>query len=626
MRSLSARLLTVVLLVLASLTTIGAARAPESEATRIDAPTGATDVVQGEVTAATTIVVGGQVFTRWSFEVTETIEGSASGTITVRTEGGFDGQLVHVVSGQPDLAVGDRVQLWLEPDAGEYLPVGGEDAAVPITPEGLLVADHDDSAENFVLEGFYWADFDSAVPFLINPNTPDLPGTGEVGAITAAFQKWEDDPLSIVDFDYGGATAIKKRTLDGTNAVFWAGAGGQTYLARTTSYFRPNGELVEFDIQFNPYWDWVDGSENGKFDVQSVATHEAGHGLGLGHPSGSGAIMFATLASGLKKRNLSNGDLGGLRTLYGIPACEGQEATLAGTDGNDNLTGTPGNDIIDAGDGDDQIDGGGGDDIICGGDGDDQISGGGGNDRVHGGAGSDNIGGGGGADFLEGNGGNDVIRGGPGNDDLWGLGGNDTVDGDEGNDVARGGPGNDTVRGDQGVDQLTGSSGADKLEGGDGDDKLFGHEGDDTLDGLGGDDKLFGNEGDDVLRGNGGNDAVKGQEGNDKGYGGGGRDLIRGGLDVDRLFGGADDDDIAGGGGADTIVAEGGDDTVNGNAGHDELSGGAGSDQLDGGIGNDTLRGDAGNDTLNGGAHVDWCNGGSGTDTGASCETTIGIP
>ena len=602
------------------------AQSPADPEIRIDAPEGATDIVQGEIADESWVDTDSGLVTDWTVHVSDVIVGDALDTIVVRTEGGTDPQgYVHKVSGQPELAVGDRVQLWLRPgDDGRYRPVGGTAAAAAISEAGQLLPESRDAADNFVLEGYFWADSDMPIGYRINPNTPDL--TDESAEIQAAFQTWEDDPLSDVDFDFDGTTSIAERTFDGTNAVFWADTN-EGYLARTTSIFNGvTGEMVEFDIQYNPDWQWVAGKAEGKFDVLTVGIHEAGHALGLGHPSGSGAIMFATLASNKVKRNLSNGDKGGVRALYGLPACEGQLATIAGTDGNDNLTGTPGDDIIAAGDGNDTVDGGGGNDLICGGEGDDDLSGGGGNDIVNGDAGADNLGGGGGNDTVRGNGGNDVLRGGGGNDDLWGLGGNDIVQGDDGNDTARGGNGDDTVRGDAGDDKLTGSTGDDTLEGGEGADRLFGHEGDDVLGGGGGADRLFGNEDDDVLRGNGGSDTLKGHDGSDDLFGGGGGDVLRGGDDSDRLVGSAGNDDLAGGGAADDLDGDEGSDELNGNAGHDNLSGGTGNDALSGGIGNDALFGNGGNDSLDGNEHTDACNGGGGTDTGARCESSSNIP
>lgn len=127
-----------------------------------------------------------------------------------------------------------------------------------------------------------------------------------------------------------------------------------------------------------------------------------------------------------------------------LPTCRGQEATIVGTFGPDELMGTPGDDVIVGRGGDDTIIGRGGNDLICGGGGDDTIRGGLGNDRIFGNAGNDDLLGQRGADILAGNRGNDVVRGGAGNDVVRGNLGDDTLAGNLGpRDRCFGGPGTD---------------------------------------------------------------------------------------------------------------------------------------------------------------------------------------
>ena len=118
--------------------------------------------------------------------------------------------------------------------------------------------------------------------------------------------------------------------------------------------------------------------------------------------------------------------------------CEGLPATIVGTDGNDTLRGTPGNDVIVALKGHDTIDGLGGNDIICAGSGADTISGGDGHDVLLGN---------GGRDTITGDGGNDVLFGGKGKDNLQGGIGNDDLSGNLGIDVLHGGAGTDSCFG-----------------------------------------------------------------------------------------------------------------------------------------------------------------------------------
>ena len=69
-------------------------------------------------------------------------------------------------------------------------------------------------------------------------------------------------------------------------------------------------------------------------------------------------------------------------TTSGGVTCEGETATIVGTNGNDDIVGTSGNDVIVALGGDDSIRALGGNDLVCGGAGNDAMSGGAGNDLL----------------------------------------------------------------------------------------------------------------------------------------------------------------------------------------------------------------------------------------------------
>jgi hypothetical protein len=104
--------------------------------------------------------------------------------------------------------------------------------------------------------------------------------------------------------------------------------------------------------------------------------------------------------------------------------------TITGSAHDDQLEGTPGDDVICALGGDDVIDGGGGDDVLYGDAGDDRLAGGAGADALYGDDGDDR---------LSGGDGEDVLAGGPGTDRLTG---------DAGADHAEGGGEGDRCRGD----------------------------------------------------------------------------------------------------------------------------------------------------------------------------------
>ena len=265
----------------------------------------------------------------------------------------------------------------------------------------------------------------------------------------------------------------------------------------------------------------------------------------------------------------------------GMPAerCDGDVATIQGTEGPDLLVGTEGPDVIVGLGGDDVIRGRGGDDRVCGGAGADRLYGGGGHDRVFGEADGDPYG----DWFIDGRG-NDYYAGGLGesldrmfyrrdragivadlqtgtvtgdfagtdthididlffasrhvdtitgsalSDHIWSGRGGDVIDGNGGdNDSVHGGAGADSIMnamhqyGERGDDTL--QEGGPVMQGGLGNDhlignsalsdKLEGEAGNDWLEGLGGDDRLVGDVGNDLLDGGSGRDRGLGDFGTD---------------------------------------------------------------------------------------------------------------
>jgi Ca2+-binding RTX toxin-like protein len=82
--------------------------------------------------------------------------------------------------------------------------------------------------------------------------------------------------------------------------------------------------------------------------------------------------------------------------------------------------------------------------------------------------------------------GHDTAFGNGGHDTMWGDGGNDDLYGMWGNDFLAGGSGNDILAGGAGLDQLYGDAGEDSLYAGDDSDLLMGGTGADALWGGGG--------------------------------------------------------------------------------------------------------------------------------------------
>ncbi len=80
---------------------------------------------------------------------------------------------------------------------------------------------------------------------------------------------------------------------------------------------------MHFDIDRTWVNDELGNAGAGEYDFFSVALHELGHSLGLGHSDVSGSIMEEGYAG--THRTLHADDIAGIQAIYGVP----EPATLA---------------------------------------------------------------------------------------------------------------------------------------------------------------------------------------------------------------------------------------------------------------------------------------------------------
>ena len=183
-------------------------------------------------------------------------------------------------------------------------------------------------------EPLYWPILN--VPYSFNENGSRDLGQEVFYALDAGFQVWND--ASGIDFEFDGCTGKGRSSVingggdassDGSSIVTWVESSwpySPVTIAVTWTYFRDDagtnegdGEIGEADMLMNGEdYDWTTSNSGGMTDVASIAAHESGHYLGLGHTDVADATMFPTTAQGdISLRTLHADDIAGAVALYG---------------------------------------------------------------------------------------------------------------------------------------------------------------------------------------------------------------------------------------------------------------------------------------------------------------------
>jgi hypothetical protein len=155
--------------------------------------------------------------------------------------------------------------------------------------------------------------------------------------VASAFATWEAVPTASIAFQFVGFTSASPAPDDGISVLGFEPEPDLDRVLGATSFVVDTltGAIVESDVFFNSIFPWSTAAagEAGRFDLQSVATHEIGHLVGLGHsalgeteirPEGgrrvfaTGAVMFPiSLGRGVTKdRQLQPDDIAGISDLY----------------------------------------------------------------------------------------------------------------------------------------------------------------------------------------------------------------------------------------------------------------------------------------------------------------------
>jgi hypothetical protein len=187
--------------------------------------------------------------------------------------------------------------------------------------------------------------------FISDRGTSGVSATALRDAVGRAAATWSAVESARVQFAYQGMTVAEPDVVDGRSTLGFLDRPDLEQVLAATSFMidTTTGAIVESDIFFNTRFQWstAPGGTPGATDLESVALHELGHLLGLGHSAlgetelqasgnrrvtASGAVMFPiAMSSGtIAERVLHADDIAGIADLYPAPSTADETGTIVG--------------------------------------------------------------------------------------------------------------------------------------------------------------------------------------------------------------------------------------------------------------------------------------------------------
>jgi hypothetical protein len=188
--------------------------------------------------------------------------------------------------------------------------------------------------------------------FISNVDVPGVSASDLASAVNQAFKTWGAVNGVSINPQFQGFTDAPPETGDSMTVIGFEDdekPEDDTILGLTRfGVDRTTGALIEADIFLNSKFAWsvAPGGQSGRFDTQSIATHEVGHLLGLGHsaigetqdqPNGRSVIAKAAVMFPLAfppgtvlGRTLEQDDRAGIENIYGTASFQQQVGSIAG--------------------------------------------------------------------------------------------------------------------------------------------------------------------------------------------------------------------------------------------------------------------------------------------------------
>ncbi|WCJ20892.1 matrix metalloproteinase [Euphorbia peplus] len=170
------------------------------------------------------------------------------------------------------------------------------------------------NVSNYALHGERWPPSKYQLTYTFQSEIPlaeILSDEQEVkSAFSQAFKSWADEsPFKFQEVQEGSLADIVIGFFEGDHGDGYPFDGPGMVLGHT--FFPENGRS-----HYDSDESWTSNPDYTQIDLQSVAVHELGHALGLGHSRDPNAIMYSGYEPGSIKRKLTPDDIDGIQALY----------------------------------------------------------------------------------------------------------------------------------------------------------------------------------------------------------------------------------------------------------------------------------------------------------------------
>jgi hypothetical protein len=186
--------------------------------------------------------------------------------------------------------------------------------------------------------------------FITNAGVPGVTAQQFQTAVGRAFDAWNGVDTAETSAEFVGFTPAPPLNQDSMTVLGFLNRAELERVLAATSFLvdTTTGAILETDIFFNSAFPWsvAASGETGRFDLESIALHELGHLLGLGHsalgetevrPGGrrvlaAEAVMFpiAFSAGAIEGRALKPDDIAGISDIYPSTEFRRERGSISG--------------------------------------------------------------------------------------------------------------------------------------------------------------------------------------------------------------------------------------------------------------------------------------------------------